>query len=286
MDKTLELINVKKSYEKFDLDVSFDIEPGYIMGFIGPNGAGKTTTIKLIMNLAKKNSGKINIFGKDNVDFEEEVKQDIGFVYDEPAFYDRLPIKKMTNIYKPFYKNWDEEKYQKFLQIFELDEEKKISTLSKGTKMKYALALALAHNPKLVIMDEPTAGLDPVIRREILQILQEIVAKYETTIFFSTHLTSDLDKIADYITFINDGSIVFSKEKDMILDEYHLVKGGNDYLNDEVIKSFIGYKKTDFGFEALSKNTGYGDSVIIERPTLEDIMYYHNKKALMGGELL
>ncbi len=250
------------------------------MGFIGPNGAGKSTTIKLIMNLIKKDSGEIKIFGKDNIEYEKEIKEKIGFVYDENYFYEHLNIETMKKIIAPFYKNWDNQVFYKYLKTFDLDPNKKINNLSKGMKMKFSLAIALSHNAELIIMDEPTAGLDPVFRREILDILYDLIQDENKSVFFSTHITTDLEKIADYITFINEGKMVFSENKDDIMEKYSLVKGGLDFLNEETKKYFIGINKNSFGFQGLTSSPNVireiskKDDIILERPTLEDIMVY------------
>lgn len=276
----LEIKNLSKKFKKFELtDVSFNLKPGYIMGFIGPNGAGKSTTIKLIMNLIKKNSGGIKLFGKDHIDFERQVKDRIGFVYDENYFYEDLTIKQMKNIIAPFYSKWDDDVFNKYIKDFNLDPKMKIKALSKGMKMKFSLSLALSHDADLIIMDEPTSGLDPIFRREILDILQDIIQDEKKSVFFSTHITTDLEKIADYITFINDGKVVFSESKDEILESYRIVKGGNDLLDDDIRSEFIGLRETGVGFEGLAKGPErlkelFGDEVLIERPTLEDIMVY------------
>lgn len=276
----LEVNNLTKQFKTFKLDnVTFKLEPGYIMGFIGPNGSGKSTTIKLIMNLLKRDSGEIKIFGKDHIEFEKEIKNRIGFVYDESYFYEDLSISQMKNIIAPFYKDWNDNLFNKYMKDFHLDPKQKIKKLSKGMKMKFSLAVALCHKADLIIMDEPTSGLDPVFRREILDILYDVIQDENKSIFFSTHITTDLEKIADYITFINDGKIVFSKSKDEILESYVMVKGGNELLNSESRKEFIGLRETHVGFEGLCENPEklkkiFGSDLIIERPTLEDIMVY------------
>lgn len=281
----LEIKNLSKKFKTFELkNVSFELKPGCIMGFIGPNGAGKSTTIKLIMNLLKKDSGEIKLFGKDHIDFEREVKNRIGFVYDENYFYEDLTIKQMKNIIAPFYSEWDDNVFNKYLIDFNLDPKKKIKALSKGMKMKFSLALALSHNADLIIMDEPTSGLDPIFRREILDILYDIIQDEKKSIFFSTHITTDLEKIADYITFINDGEIVFSKSKDEILESYCIVKGGNDLLDEDIRKEFIGLRETSVGFEGLAKDSKklkslFANEAIIEKPTLEDIMVYSVRRS-------
>ncbi|KGM96330.1 sodium ABC transporter ATP-binding protein [Clostridium novyi A str. 4552] len=280
MDKILEVSNLRKEYDKFILDdINFTLDRGYIMGFIGPNGAGKSTTIKLIMNLIKKTSGEIKVFGKDNVRNERDIKEKIGFVYDESHFYEDLKVDTMKNIIASFYKNWNEDVFKKYIRDFDLDPKKKIKELSKGMKTKFQLAIALSHNAELIIMDEPTAGLDPIFRREILDILIDIIQDERKSIFFSTHITTDLDRIADYVTFINNGKIIFSQNKDEILENYAVVRGGLDLLNDENKKYFIGLNKNSFGFEAIVKNKNevkriFKDKCIIERPKLEDIMIH------------
>ena len=228
MENILEIKSLRKEYNGFALkDVSFQLPYGYIMGLIGPNGAGKTTTIKLVMNLLRKNSGEIKIFGKDNLEHEVEVKSRIGFVYDTPNFYEHLTLKQMKSIIAPFYKNWDEVMFRKYIDEFDLPLTKKIKTLSRGMLMKYALAIALSHHADLIIMDEPTSGLDPVFRRELLDILSGLIQDEKKSILFSTHVTSDLERIADYITFIHKGEMIFSRPKDEIFEEYGIVKGGS-----------------------------------------------------------
>lgn len=280
MSYILEVNNLVKEFESFKLDnISFKLEPGYIMGFIGPNGSGKSTTIKLIMNLLKKNSGEIKVFGKDHIIYEKEIKNRIGFVYDDAYFYEDLSIKQMKNIVASFYIGWDDSRFNKYLKEFNLDPNIKIKKLSKGMKMKFSLALALSHNADLIIMDEPTSGLDPIFRREILDILYNIIQDENKSIFFSTHITTDLEKIADYITFINSGKLVFSSSKDEVLDNYKVIKGDINKLNINVRKEFISIRETKVGFEGLTQNTEklkyiLGSEIIIEKPSLEDIMFY------------
>lgn len=283
MDNILEIKNLRKEYDNFTLkDINFNLPKGYIMGFIGPNGAGKSTTIKLIMNLVKKTSGQIKLFGMDNEKYEIEVKNRIGFVYDENYYYDELTIDEMRKIIRPFYSKWDDSTFNNYINQFGLNLKDKIKKLSKGMKTKFALAMALSHNAELIIMDEPTAGLDPIFRREILDILYDLIQDEEKSIFFSTHITTDLEKIADYITFINNGEIVFSKEKDVVMDEYAVVKGPLDMLNEDCKEQFIGVRKNKFGFEALTGDKNairrkYKDKVLIEKASLEDIMFFTTK---------
>ncbi|NLI89108.1 MAG: ABC transporter ATP-binding protein [Epulopiscium sp.] len=280
MDYILEVNKLRKEFKDFTLkDISFNLEPGYIMGFIGPNGSGKSTTIKLIMNLLKKNSGEIKVFGKDHLKYEKEIKDRIGFVYDENYYYEDLSIKQMKNIVASFYSQWDDRKFNNYIKEFNLNPRAKIKTLSKGMKMKFSLAVALSHNAQLIIMDEPTSGLDPVFRREILDILHEIIQDEKKSIFFSTHITTDLEQIADYITFINNGEVVFSQPKDDLIERYGLVKGGMDILDDNLRREFIGLRETSLGFEGLSSNIDrikdkLGEDLLIEKASLEDIMVH------------
>lgn len=278
MDAVLDIRNLRKEFKGFSLqDISFSLPRGYIMGFIGPNGAGKTTTLKLIMNMLQKDGGEITVFGLDHVKSEREVKQRIGFVHDQSVFYERLSIRQMTGLLRPFYERWDEGKYQQYIRQFGLDPDKKIKDLSKGMKTKYSLALALSHGAELLIMDEPTSGLDPVFRRELLDILYEVIQREENSILFSSHITSDLDRMADYITFLNEGRLVFSEEKDSLLSRFTLVKGGPSDLSDALKKDLVGFSQTPVGFEGLAKSRLDAPNLIQETPSLEDIMFYHTK---------
>lgn len=275
----LEVNNLTKEFFMgFKLDnISFKLEPGYIMGFVGPNGAGKSTTIKIIMNLLKKDSGEIRIFGKDHVESEIEIKDKIGFIYDESDLFENLSIENMKEIIAPFYSQWDEEVFQEYLKKFELKPRYKIKNLSKGMKVKFALAIALSHHAQLIIMDEPTSGLDPIFRREVLNLLYEIVHEENISIFFSTHITSDLERIADYITYINNGKLIFSKSKDEIMDNYGIVKGGPEQLSNSLREELIGLRETSVSFEGFTDKASeirqaYPD-LLIERASLDDIMF-------------
>jgi ABC-2 type transport system ATP-binding protein len=280
VEKILELNHVTKHYDDFVLNIDhLSLNRGYIMGFIGPNGAGKSTTIKLIMNLVKKDGGEIRLFGQDHKQEELTVKERIGFVYDHFPFYEELTAEEMKNMIRPFYRRWDEPLFQRYVRDFKLPLKKQIKHLSKGMKMKLALAIAFSHHAELLIMDEPTSGLDPLIRRELLEILQSLMEDERKAVFFSTHITSDLDKVADYITLIHQGEIMFSVAKDDLLDEYCLVKGSHDILKKIDRELLVGVKTHRFGFEALSNNRRelikqLGDAVLIEKPTLEEIMIF------------
>lgn len=281
MAAVLEIKGLRKKFKDFSLKgIDLNLNSGYIMGFIGPNGSGKSTTIKLILNLLKRDEGEIRIFGMDNIKKEQEIKNRIGFVLDDNYFYEELTVEEMKWVLAPIYKTWNERTFQKYLKEFQLPPKKKIKELSKGMKMKFSLAIALSHNADLLIMDEPTSGLDPLVRSELLDILSEIIQDENKSVFFSTHITSDLDKIADYITIINQGEIILSMPKDDILNNYGLVKGGKELLNSNIRNSFIAIKENQFGFEGLIKDRKqvrkmFGDKIIIDKPTLEDIMLYY-----------
>lgn len=284
MGPILEITNLRKEYEGFTLkDISLTLQRGFIMGFIGPNGAGKSTTIKLILNLINRDGGTIKVFGMDNIKYETQVKNRIGFVLDENFLYDELTVREMKNIIASFYKRWDDKTFDNYMKKFELPYNKKIKELSKGMKVKFSLAAALSHNAEFLILDEPTSGLDPVVRNELMDILSDVIQDENKAIFFSTHITSDLDKIADYVTFINNGEIIFSTAKDDILENYGLVKGPNELINDDKKDVFIGLRKYGFGFEALVKDKRqarkvFGDKILVEKPTLEDIMVYYTRR--------
>ncbi len=284
MENILEINNLRKEYKDFILNnISFSLPRGFIMGFIGPNGAGKSTTIRLIMNLVKKQAGEIKIFGKDNIKYEKEIKEKIGFVYDENYYYEQLTVKEMGKIVSQFYKNWQQQVFDNYLKQFNIKKDKKIKELSKGMKMKFSLAVALSHKAEFIIMDEPTSGLDPIFRSEILDILYNLIQDENVSIFFSTHITTDLEKVADYITFINNGSIVFSEEKDSVMEKYAIIKGSKELLDKDIKKSLLNIRENAYGFEALTDNKeaikrSLKDRVIIEKPSLEDIMVFSVRK--------
>ena len=210
MGKVLSVSGLRKEYPKFTLDnISFEIDEGMIMGLIGRNGAGKTTTIKSILNLIHTSVGEIQYFGKSLNEHEAEIKHQIGYAGGAVDYYKKKKIKKIISVTKTFYSDWDDEAYRKYMDLFELDEDKTPSELSEGMKVKLNLTMALSHGAKLLILDEPTSGLDPVSRDELLEIFKLLAGK-GVAILFSTHITSDLDKCADSITYIRKGQLQFS----------------------------------------------------------------------------
>jgi ABC-2 type transport system ATP-binding protein len=278
--KALEVRGLTKNYNGFRLtDVSFSLPSGYVMGLIGPNGAGKTTVIKLILNLLRRDGGEIRVFGLDNLAREVGVKSRIGFVHDTPYFYERLRLTTIKGTVAPFYRDWDEPLFRRLLREFDLPPRRTLARLSRGMKMKFALALALSHKADLILLDEPTSGLDPVFRRELLARLRDLMQDEKKSVLFSTHITSDLERIADYITFLHRGRVVFSASRDEVLDRWAVVNGGRDLLTAKVRPFFQGIRETEFGFEGLTSDRAearrrFGDRAVVEPASLEDIMFY------------
>jgi ABC-2 type transport system ATP-binding protein len=233
MEPVLSVRGLTKRFEGFELaDVSFEIPPGFVMGLVGPNGAGKTTTLKSILGLLRPDAGTVRVSGLDPQRDGVEARAQIGFVHDEPRFPRYLTLRDISAIVRRFYKGWDRKRFQHLMDAFELPPRKRFGVLSRGMRMKFALALALSHDAQLVVMDEPTTGLDPVFRRELLDVLQGLLENGRASILFSTHITADLDRIADYVTLLQDGRVVFSETKDDILERWGLVKGARELAGD------------------------------------------------------
>lgn len=275
MEEILRINNVSKSFKTFTLDnVNISIKENCITGFLGKNGAGKTTLIKIILGLLHKDEGNITYFNNPSLK-ERDVKDRIGVVLDDGYFYERLSLNQMKDLVAVAHKNWDENKYRAYIKRFKLDGSQSIKSLSKGMKMKYALSLALSHNADLLIMDEPTSGLDPEIRRELMTILKEYIQGEGKAVFFSTHITSDLEQVADEIIIINEGKILEQINKDELLEEYRLIKGNREILEKIEKKDLTLIDKSSYGFTAISNR--YMEikeefpQVIIEKTSLEDI---------------
>lgn len=282
MSNAIEIKNVTKRFKKFTLnDVSFELPKGYIMGLIGPNGAGKTTTIKLILNMLKRDSGTIKVLGLDNIDDESKVKEEVAVVFDQPYYIDEWNLNDVEKAVGMFYKKWDGKVFDSYLKRFGLSRSKKVKDLSRGMKMKLMIAVAFSHNAKVLILDEPTGGLDPVARDEFIDLLGEYIQDGKRSVIFSTHITSDLEKIADYITFIRKGQIIYTGTKDELLEKYCIIKGGNDDVTLSDKKNIIGLREHSTGFEGLidvENLRGFSNNVITEKATLDDIVVYMNKE--------
>ena len=277
METMLSISHLKKEYPSFSLkNVSFQVKPGEIMGFIGRNGAGKTTTLKSIMNLIHYESGTITAFDLDMTEHELENKQRIGFALSELNYHPNRTIRRLVDVTKRFYKNFDERKFAEICKLFNLDLDKKLQELSSGMKVKYSVAIALSHHAELLILDEPTSGLDPVSREEILDIFRDIVKNKDRAILFSTHITSDLDKCASDITYIHDGEILYTGRKKDFVDAYLYVK--DKTKNKEMEKEYIAFKELEDYTEGLievgKKDLFLEKGIEVKEPDLDQIMVY------------
>lgn len=282
MENILEIKELSKKYDDFALkNIHIELPKGMIMGLIGENGAGKTTTIKAILNLIHRDSGEIKVFGLDNQEKEKKIKEEIGVVLDDSFLSEYLNATDMNKIMKNIYSNWDEKLYFKYITEFKLPENKRIKEYSSGMKMKLKIAVALSHHPKLLILDEPTSGLDPVARSEILDIFQDFIQDEEHGIFVSSHITSDLEHIADYITFIHNGEVVFTKTRDELLENYGIVKCTKEEFEKINKDDFVKCKKNRYECDVLVEDKKEFERKyelkVIDKPTIEDIMLIYSK---------
>lgn len=279
MEYAIELNNVTKHYSSFQLDqVSFGVPQGCIMGFVGENGAGKTTTLKTILNLVDINEGEIKVFGLDHKQEERKIKEQIGVVFDESYFHDNLTIRHISKIMGKVYSNWQEATFEKYTNQFKLPKDKIIKEYSRGMKMKLSIAVALSHQAKLLILDEATSGLDPIVRDEILDIFQEYIQNEEHTVLISSHITSDLEKVADYITFIHNGRIVFSKSKDDLIYSCGVVHCRKEDFDKLDKNHIIGVRRSQFGYEVMVDNKEElkrsRNDFVIDNTSIEEIILY------------
>lgn len=282
MEYAIEVRNLTKEYENFKLEnVSFNVGKGTIMGFIGENGAGKSTTIKAILNLIKKDNGLITVLGKEINRNEKGIKNELGIVLNDGNFNEKLNVKAINKIMKNIYKRWDDDVFYKYIEKFNIDTSKKIEEFSKGMKMKLSIAIALSHKAKILILDEATSGLDPVARDEVLDILMEFIQNEENSILMSSHITSDLEKIADYITFIHNGKIIFSENKDKLIYDMGVVKCTERQFKTIEVQDRMFYKKGIFNYEVLIDNRDEFSkkypSLVINNSNLEEIMLFYIK---------
>ncbi len=287
----IELKNVKKDYGDFVLDnVSFCVPTGSVCGFIGQNGAGKTTTIQIILDAIKRDGGEVYVFGKNIDDGMSALKEDIGVVFDEMGFHDFLTPKQINTVMKNIYKNWDEDAFFDYLQKFSLPSKKECGKFSRGMRMKLQIATAMSHKAKLLIMDEPTSGLDPIVRNEIIQIFREFVIEEDHSILLSSHITTDLEKIADEVVFIDAGKIVLSGNKDEIIEKHGILRCKKDEVN-EISKSLIvDVDVSSMGAEILVNDKKAASKLypgmVIDEAGLEQIMihYVNSSKAISISE--
>ncbi len=284
-ENILEIKSLSKDYGDFILDnVSFSLPRGVIMGLIGENGAGKSTTINCILNETKKSSGEIYIFGKDHLADEAAIKSKLGLVFDENHFPDIFTPVEIGTFMAGIYPGWEHGTYKNFLETFELPKDKIIREFSKGMKVKLAFAVALSHGAELLILDEATSGLDPVMRDDVLDMLLDFVQDENHSVLVSSHIISDLEKVSDYITFLHKGRLVFSRDKNDLIDHYGIVSCGASVFDLIDKTEMISYRKEDYQYKVLVKNRGsaaqkYPDA-IVDPATIEEIMLFYVKGEL------
>jgi len=285
----LEVSSVSKHYEGFSLaDVSFSLPRGYIMGLIGPNGAGKTTVLKMILDLVRPDAGEIRVFGMEVRERGAAIRTRIGFVHEEPSYYGSLPVERIARIVGAFYPAWNDEKFRSLAREFDLPLGKRMKALSQGMRTRFALCMALSHDAELLLLDEPSSGLDPAFRRDLLDRLSGVIQGGRASVLFSTHITSDLDRVADFITFLRNGSLQFAMTRDEVLERYALVKGDPSILDAGKRSLFVGLVTGEFGFVGLTADVDRataaleGLPVVVDRATMEDVVYYTGRTGRGG----
>ena len=281
-ENAIEINNLVKKYDGFTLgEISFVVPTGSIMGFVGQNGSGKSTTIKSILNIIKNDSGEIKIFGLDHIKYEKEIKEKIAVVFDTLPFHESLNGKQINNIMKNMYKEWSEETFYGYLERFHLPVKKKLGEFSKGMKMKFQIATALSHNASLLIMDEATAGLDPVVRSEMLDVFMEFMQDETHSILMSSHITSDLERIADKLTFIHNGKIILSGYKDEILENHGIIQCSLDDIKEIDDEDIISIRTNKYAASIMVKNRRQCEvkysGALIDNASLDDILLYYVK---------
>ena len=279
MNSTLILKNVNKKYEKSNFaikDISFSVPEGSIVGFIGENGAGKSTTMNCILNVIRRDSGTIEIFGREMTDEDIDIRENIGVVYDSNNFPEYLTARQLADILGRIYSKWDDFCFEQFLRRFGLPESQKIKSYSRGMSMKLAIAVALSHDSKLLILDEATSGIDPIMRDEILDVLLEFVKQENHSILLSSHITSDLEKIADYIVFIHNGEIILNKTKDELIYEYGVIRCSENDFHNILSEDILSSMKKDYQIDVLIKNRKLIEkkykNLIVDSVSLDEIM--------------
>lgn len=282
-ENAIEISGLTKKYDGFTLDnISFNVPKGSIMGFIGQNGAGKTTTIKALLNIIKADSGTIKMLGLDNGEHEYEIKEQLAAVFDELPFHDEFTAKNLSVMFSGLYKGWDGAKFNEYLDRFQLPSRKKVGKFSKGMKMKLQIATALSHGAKLLIMDEATTGLDPVVRNEILDIFLEYLQDDTNSILMSSHITTDLEKVADSVTFIDRGRLLISGYKDDILDTHGVIKCSKADYKEIAAEDYISARLNEFGAEVMVADRAAAkkkySGLTLDKTTLEEIMLFYVNK--------
>lgn len=276
----LEIKNLTKSYPGFTLDhLNLILPGGCIMGLIGENGAGKSTTIKLILDMIRKDSGSVAILGKDNSGSMELVKEEIGVVMDEVGIPECLTVRQVGNVMRHTFRNWDDAEYSRLIQKFALPDKKQFKEFSRGMKMKLGIAVAMSHNSKLLILDEATSGLDPVVRDEVIGMLSEFTRDETHSILMSSHIVSDLEKLCDYVAFLHKGKLLLCEEKDQLLAEYGLIHCTDEELQ-ALPKEAVKHKKENpYGVEAMVLRSALPSGVNISPISIEELFVFMVKEA-------
>ncbi len=284
MSNLMEIRNITKSYGTFALqNVNLNVQSGTITGLVGANGAGKSTLIKLVLGLLPPDSGEIRLFGQNAFQDSQALRQRIGFVQESPTLFAHLRVKELGQVVAPFYPTWNEATFRRLCDLFELPVRKSFKQLSQGTRMKTALALALSHDADLLLLDEPTSGLDPLVRREVLNLLLEAIQDENKAVLFSTHITSDLERVADHVAILKAGRLVVSGAKDELLESWALVKGGEELLAGPLKDRCHGGERTALGLTLLCEGAEtlgpcLPHGAIQDRPSLEDLVYFHGRE--------
>ena len=288
MDTILRLEGVTRRFDTFTLQpLNLELPGGVIMGLIGENGAGKTTTLRLILGALHRDGGNITIFGKDLDGNEAHIRQDIGVVFDECCFHESMTPKNINAIFKGIYQNWNSSDFTRYCNVLQLPLKKKIKEFSRGMRMKLSIAAAMSHRPKLLLLDEATSGLDPVVRDDVLELLQEFVSDEEHSVLFSSHITEDLEKIADYVAYLHRGSLQFVRSKDELLYEYGIVKCGKSEFEKMDKSDFAAWRENTFEVQALTENREAirrkYPGCVIDQAGLEEIMLLYSKGSVERG---
>jgi ABC-2 type transport system ATP-binding protein len=277
VDAALELSGVFKAWPGFALrDVSFRLPPGYITGLVGPNGAGKTTLVRIVLDLVRADAGVVRVFEQDHRAGGAALRSRVGFVHDRPTCYDHLPVEGLGALVGSFYPTWEHEVFERLTREFELPPKRKVKALSRGMKVKLGLALALSHRAELLILDEPTTGLDPVFRRELLERLSGLISDGRTSVLFSTQILSDLERVADFVVFLREGQVLYEGVKDDLVDRWAVVRGRPEIATELEGLSVRGTRKTSMGLEVLVEDIDgacrrFGERAVVDKATLDDV---------------